>query len=82
VAAATPAQVAGLALVDVLSFVVTFYLYPPLYRRIRVKPPPPRSPRARKEPDPKQAQAKGAKTNVDTLDDAAAQERKPKDPTP
>jgi hypothetical protein len=82
VAAATPAQVAGLALVDVLSFVVTFYIYPPLYRRIRVKPPPPRAPRARKEPDPKQAQAKGANTNVDKMDDAAAQERKPKDPKP
>jgi hypothetical protein len=81
-APATPPQVAGLALVDVLSFVVTFYIYPPLYRRIRVKPPPPRAPRAPKEPDPKQPKAKGAKTNVDRMDDAAAQERKPKDPTP
>jgi hypothetical protein len=81
-APATPAQVAGLALVDVLSFVVTFYIYPPLYRRIRVKPPPPRAPRAPKEPDPKQAPAKGAKTNVDKMDDTAAQEPKPKDPTP
>jgi len=81
---ATPVAVAGLALIDILSFVATFYIYPPLYRRMRIKPPPPRGPRPPKEPDPKGASAKGAKskTNVDRMDDAAAQERKPKDPTP
>ncbi|MEA2637071.1 MAG: hypothetical protein QOE18_128 [Chloroflexota bacterium] len=78
---ATPIAVAGLAIIDVISFVATFYIYPPLYRRMRIKPPP-RGPRAPKEPDPKGSPAKGAKTNVDRMDDAAAQERKPKDPTP
>src|SRR3984957_72422 len=31
---ATPVAIAGLAIIDVLSFVGTFYLYPPLYRRM------------------------------------------------
>jgi len=71
-----------LAVIDVLSFVATFYIYPPLYRRMRIKPPPPRGPRPPKEPDPKSQPAKGAKSNVDRMDDAAAQERQTKDPTP
>jgi hypothetical protein len=78
----TPVVVAGLAIIDVLSFVATFYIYPPLYRRMRIKPLPPRTPRTPKGTDPKESPAKGAKTNVDRMDDAAAQERKPKDPTP
>jgi hypothetical protein len=79
---ATPVAVAGLAIIDVLSFVATFYIYPPLYRRMRIKPPPPRGPRPPKEPDPKKQPAKGAKSNVDRMDDAASQERQTKDPTP
>jgi hypothetical protein len=79
---ATPVAVAGLAIIDVLSFVATFYIYPPLYRRMRIRPPPPRGPRPAKGPDPKNAPAKGAKSNVDRMDDAGAQERQTKDPTP
>jgi hypothetical protein len=78
---ATPVLVAGLAVIDVLSFVATFYIYPPLYKRMRIKPPP-RAPRPPKEPNPKDAPSKGAKSNVERLDDAAPQERKPRDPTP
>jgi hypothetical protein len=78
----TPEVVAGLAIIDVLSFVATFYIYPPLYRRMRIKPPPPRGPRPPKQPDAKTAPAKGGKSNVDRMDDAAAQERQTKDPTP
>jgi hypothetical protein len=68
----------------VLSFVATFYLYPPLYRRMRIKPPPPRGPRPPKEPkpDPKGATASGGKSNVDRLDEAAVRDSQPKDPTP
>lgn len=79
---ATPVVVAGLAVIDVLSFVATFYIYPPLYRRMRIKPAPRRTPRPPKSPNPKEPQAKGARSNVDRLDDAASQERKPRDPTP
>jgi hypothetical protein len=84
---ATPVQVAGLAVVDVLSFVLTFYLYPPLYRRLRIKPPPPRKPRPTKDPKPNDAPATGptrggGKTNVEKMDDPAPQDSKPRDPTP
>lgn len=83
---ATPVAIAGLAIIDVLSFVGTFYLYPPLYRRMRLKPPPPRGPRPPKEPKPvpdaKGAAASGGKSNVDRLDEAAARDAQPKDPTP
>jgi hypothetical protein len=84
---ATPVQVAGLAVVDVLSFVLTFYIYPPLYKRLRIKPPPPRTPRPPKDPKPNDATAKGptsrgGKTNVERMDDAATQDSKPRDPTP
>jgi hypothetical protein len=84
---ATPVQIGGLAVVDALSFVLTFYLYPPLYRRLRIKPPPPRTPRPPKEPKPSGAAAKGStptdgKTDVEKMDDAATQDSKPRDPTP
>jgi hypothetical protein len=82
----TPVVVAGLAVIDVLSFIATFYIYPPLYRRMRMRPPP-RGPRPQKQPTPKDAPTKGAapkgaKSNVERLDDAAAAERQPSDPTP
>ncbi len=76
---ATPVVVAGLAVIDVVSYIATFYIYPPLYRRMRIKPPP-RTPRPRK--DPKEPPSRGAKSNVERLDDAAAQERASRDPTP
>jgi hypothetical protein len=78
---ATPVAIAGLAVIDVLSFVLTFYIYPPLYRRMRIKPPP-RAPRPPKEPKPAEPAAKGRKSNVDRMDDAAARAPTPKDPTP
>ncbi|HVC04052.1 MAG TPA: hypothetical protein VND88_05200 [Candidatus Acidoferrales bacterium] len=83
---ATPVAIAGLAIIDVLSFIGTFYLYPPLYRRMRIKPPPPRAPRSPKEPKPasdaKGATPSGGKSNVDRLDEAAARDAQPKDPAP
>ncbi len=83
---ATPVAIAGLAIIDVLSFVGTFYLYPPLYKRMRIKPPPPRGPRPPKEPKPapdaKGATASTGKSNVDRLDEARAPDTQPKDPTP
>jgi hypothetical protein len=78
---ATPVAIAGLAVIDLLSFVLTFYIYPPLYRRMRIKPPPPRGPRPPKQPKPEPA-AKGSKSNVDRMDDAAARAPTPTDPTP
>ena len=78
---ATPVVVAGFAVIDVLSYVATFYIYPPLYRRFQVKPAP-RTPRPPKEPNPKEPPSKSAKTNVERLDDAAAREQRPRDPTP
>ena len=79
---ATPVAVSGLLVIDILSFVLTFYLYPPLYRRLRIRPPPPRQPRAPKEAKPKDTTANDLKSNVVRLDEAVADERKPKDPTP
>jgi hypothetical protein len=83
---ATPIAIAGLAIIDVLSFVGTFYLYPPLYRRMRIKPPPPRAPRPPKEPksvpDAKAAAGSDKKSNVDRMDDAVARDGPAEDPTP
>jgi hypothetical protein len=78
---ATPVVVAGLAVIDVLSYVATFYIYPPLYRRMRIKPAP-RTPRPPKGSKTKEPQSKGATSNVERLDDAAAREQRPRDPTP
>ncbi|MGA7987024.1 MAG: hypothetical protein WCB51_01340 [Candidatus Dormiibacterota bacterium] len=78
---ATPVAIAGLAVIDILSFVLTFDIYPPLYRRMRIKPPPPRAPRPPKEPKSEPA-AKGPKSNVDRMDDAAARAPAPNDPAP
>jgi hypothetical protein len=78
----TPVAITGLAIIDILSFVGTFYIYPPLYRRMRIKPPPPRAPRPPKEPKPAEPAGKGPKSNVDRMDDAAARGPTPKDPTP
>jgi hypothetical protein len=76
---ATPAAVVGLLVIDVLSFVATYFLYPPLYKFMRRRPPP-RQPRA---PKPKPAEARqGAKSNVDTMDDAQARDPQQADPTP
>ncbi len=78
----TTSAVLGVFVIDVLSFVLTFYLYPPIYKRLRLRPPPPRQPRQPKGAKPKETTANDLRSNVVRLDDAAADERKPKDPTP
>jgi hypothetical protein len=70
-----PLEVAGLALVDVLSFVGAYFIYPPLYRRLRVQPPRPRAPRQPKA----EAGTKGPKSAVDAMDEAAAGNKGAKD---
>ena len=78
-----PVEIAGLALIDIISFVGAYYLYPPLYKRMRVKPPPPRTPRQPKEPKPDgPKQSSSSKSIVDRMDEASAPDPKPKDPTP
>ena len=68
---ATPTVVVGLLVIDILSFVATYFLYPPLYKFMRRRPPP-RQPRA---PKPKPAEARqGATSNVDRMDDAQARD--------
>jgi len=78
----TATATAGIVIVDILSFVLTVYLYPPLYRRLRLRPPPPRQPRQPKDAKPAAKTANDVQSNVVRLDEAAADERKPKDPTP
>lgn len=51
VAKPTPALYAGLVAIDAASFVITLYIYPPIYRRFRMRPPPPRQ-RKPREPKP------------------------------
>ena len=50
---ATPTAVVGLIGIDILSFVATFYLYPPLYKFMRRRPPPrtPRAPKVKPKPE-------------------------------
>jgi hypothetical protein len=94
---ATPGFVAGLILVDLISFVATFYIYPPLYRRLRRRPMPPRQPRAPRTPRGSKATAKDApakdtpvpdvksakpKTNVEKIDELAEHDTESADPTP
>ena len=78
----TTSAVLGVFAIDVLSFVLTIYLYPPIYKRLRLRPPPPRQPRQPKGAKPKDTTANDVKSNVVRLDQAAADERKPRDPTP
>jgi hypothetical protein len=82
-----PAEIAGLALIDILSFVGAFYIYPPLYKRLRIKPPPPRAPRPAKEPKPadgatSDGSSERPKTTTRRKDDAAARAPTPNDPAP
>ncbi len=63
-----PLEIVGLAVIDIASFVGAFYVYPPLYKRMRLKPPPPRTPRPPKGEKP----AQGPKSSVDKMDDAQA----------
>jgi hypothetical protein len=73
----TPTAIGGLIVIDILSFVATFYLYPWLYKFMRRRPPP-RTPPARK---PKQEEAtRSSKSTVDRMDEASAHEPQAKDP--
>jgi hypothetical protein len=72
-----PLEVVGLAAIDIASFVGAFYIYPPLYKRMRLKPPPPRTPRP---PKPEKA-TQGPKSIVDKMDDAQARSQQAKDTT-
>jgi hypothetical protein len=66
---ATPTAVVGLLVIDILSFVATYFAYPPLYKFMRRRPPP-RQPRAAKPA----AARSGSRSNVDRMDDAAARD--------
>jgi hypothetical protein len=73
----TPTAIGGLIVIDILSFVATFYLYPWLYKFMRRRPPP-RTPPARK---PKQEEAtQSSKSIVDRMDEASARDPQAKDP--
>jgi hypothetical protein len=77
-----PLELAGLALVDIASFVGTYFIYPPLYRRMRVKSPPPRTPRPAKDKAATEPPApKGSKTMVDKMDEATTTNQEAKDTT-
>jgi hypothetical protein len=67
----TPTAIAGLIVIDLLSFVGTFYLYPWLYKFMRRRPPP-RTPPARK-PKPQEATQRPASV-VDQMDEASARD--------
>jgi hypothetical protein len=73
-----PLEIVGLAIIDIASFVGAFYIYPPLYKRMRLKPPPPRTQRPPKPQKP----ARDAKSIVDKMDDAQARTQQANDTTP
>jgi hypothetical protein len=73
----TPTAIAGLIVIDLLSFVGTFYLYPWLYKFMRRRPPP-RTPPARK-PKPEQATQRSA-SMVDKMDEASQRDPQATDP--
>jgi hypothetical protein len=75
-----PLEIAGLAFIDVVSFVGAYFIYPPLYRRMRIKPPPPRVPRQPK-PEKPQPAPKTPKSMVDKMDDASARNQEAQDTT-
>jgi hypothetical protein len=72
-----PLEIVGLAVIDIASFVGAYYIYPPLYKRMRLKPPPPRTPR----PPKGEKTAQGPKSIVDKMDDAPARGQQAGDTT-
>lgn len=56
-AASVTVVYAAIAVIDVLAFVGTVYLYPPIYKRLRVRPPP-RTPPAKGDKDTTSAKAR------------------------
>lgn len=78
----TPTAIAGLIVIDLLSFVGTFYLYPWLYKFMRRRPPPRTAP-ARTPPagKPKREEATQRSTSiVDKMDEASARDPQATDP--
>jgi hypothetical protein len=68
---AAPSAVIGLIVIDVISYVATFFLYPPLYKFMRRRPPPRRPPA--KTPKPAEARH-SAKSMVDKMDEASTRD--------
>jgi hypothetical protein len=73
----TPTAIGGLIVIDLLSFVATFYLFPWLYKFMRRRPPP-RTPPARKQ-KPEEARQRSTSI-VDKMDEASARDPQPTDP--
>jgi hypothetical protein len=75
----TPTAIVGLVVIDILSFVGTFYLYPVLYKFMRRRPPPRGA--SPKKPKPEES-AQRSKSIVDRMDEAPARDPQAKGPTP
>jgi hypothetical protein len=70
---AAPSAVVGLIVIDILSYVATFLLYPPLYKLMRRRPPPRSAPA--KKPGPEETR-RSPKSIVDKMDEASAPDPK------
>jgi hypothetical protein len=70
---AAPSAVVGLIVIDILSYVATFLLYPALYKLMRRRPPPRRAPA--KKPGPEETKG-STKSIVDKMDEASARDPK------
>jgi hypothetical protein len=68
-----PAAIAGLIVIDILSYVATYFLYPPVYKFMRRRPPPRTAPA--KKPKPEEAR-QSPKSIVDKMDEASASDPK------
>jgi hypothetical protein len=75
----TPTAIVGLIVIDILSFVGTFYLYPVLYKFMRRRPPPRAAPTRKQKPE---ASTQRPKSSVDRMDEASARDSQAKGPTP
>ena len=77
----TPTAIVGLIVIDIVSYVGTFYLYPVLYKFMRRRPPP-RDRTATRNAEAGRSARQSAKSIVDRMDDASARDPQAKDPTP
>jgi hypothetical protein len=82
---ATPEAITGLIIIDLASYVAAFYLYPPLYKFMRRRPPPRSAPAPKSKPDAAakqtQTQTQTQQSVVDKMDEASARDSGAKDPT-
>jgi hypothetical protein len=74
----TPTVIGGLIVIDILSFVATFYLYPWLYKFMRRRPPPRSQPVKKSKPE---EATQRSKSMVDKMDEASARDPQATDPT-